>query len=115
MLCQFTHEICKYIRCPLWSERRQACRFVLCVDKLLGNEVPRPQLSGKESTILNLIAQGYSNKQIAHQLGIQESTAKNHVSNMLRKLGATSRLDALVKAAKSGILQLGNPEVTDED
>ena len=41
MICMFVREPCKYISCPLWSERFQFCRFVLAVDKVLGEEPPR--------------------------------------------------------------------------
>lgn len=115
MICHFTHEPCKYVQCGLWTERRQGCRFVLLVDKLLGTEAPPPRLTAKEWSVLSLITQGYSNKQIAHQLGIEGSTTKNHVSHMLRKLGASSRLEAVVIAAKTGMVQLGTPELRHEN
>lgn len=96
MNCCFNSEPCRYIDCPLWSERRQACRFVLTVDKILYEEKPRVQLTPKEQQILKLITQGYSNKQISVALNISYSTTKNHVSSILTKLGAKNRTEAAV-------------------
>lgn len=115
MICHFNHEPCKYVQCGLWTERRQGCRFVMLVDKLLGNEAPPPRLTAKEWNVLSLITQGYGNKQIGQQLAIEQSTTKNHVSSILRKLGASSRLQAVVIATKSGMVQLGTPELRHEN
>jgi len=96
MICMFTHEPCKYISCPLWSERHQGCRFVLAINKILEEEKSTAQLTLKEQYILDLMSQGYSNQQIsdASKLGI--STVKNHITQILRKLGAKNRVEAVV-------------------
>jgi two-component system nitrate/nitrite response regulator NarL len=56
-------------------------------------------LSPREREILQLIAQGASNKEIARALGIAETTVKIHVQHILRKLDLTSRVQAAVFAA----------------
>jgi len=64
-------------------------------------------LTPRETEILNHIAQGYLNKQIALQLGISEQTIKNHVTSILRKLNANARTEAVVVAIKQGLISLG--------
>ena len=61
-------------------------------------------LSGREVEILNLIAQGDSNKQIADKLFIAEGTVKNHVTNILSKLGVKDRAQAVIRSKNLGIL-----------
>lgn len=53
------------------------------------------QLSPRERDVFGLIVQGLTNKEIAAQLGISESTAKFHVSAILKKCGARSRVDVV--------------------
>jgi two-component system, NarL family, nitrate/nitrite response regulator NarL len=54
----------------------------------------RAQLTAREREIVSLIRRGLSNKEIARRLGIQVATVKNHVHNILDKLGVTRRADA---------------------
>lgn len=62
-------------------------------------EATRPSiLTLRETEILTLIAQGYSNKQIARDIYISESTVKNHVSSIIRKLDVNDRTQAVVMA-----------------
>ena len=63
-------------------------------------------LTPREKEILNYIAQGLLNKQIAAQLGISEQTIKNHVTSILRKLNANARTEAVVVAIKQGLISL---------
>ena len=63
-------------------------------------------LTPRETKILNYIAQGYLNKQIAFELGISEQTIKNHVTSILRKLNANARTEAVVLAIKQGLISL---------
>jgi two-component system response regulator DegU len=59
-------------------------------------------LTHREAQILNYIAEGNSNKQIAHILEISEQTIKNHVSSILRKLNANDRAHAVALAIRNG-------------
>ena len=59
-------------------------------------------LTPRETQILNHIADGNSNKQIASILGISEQTIKNHISSILRKLNANDRAHAVVLAIRHG-------------
>jgi DNA-binding NarL/FixJ family response regulator len=61
-------------------------------------------LSDRELDVLRLIADGASNKEIAAQLVIAEGTVKNHITNILGKLGVRDRTQAALKAKEMGIL-----------
>lgn len=65
-----------------------------------------PTLSKREIEVLELVARGLSNKQIAYTLEIDETTAKNHVQHILRKLGAQDRTQAATAAIQRGIIHL---------
>ena len=61
------------------------------------------QLSEREVDVLRLIANGLENAEIATELNISPRTAKNHVSNILAKLGLPSRVQAAVYAVRQGV------------
>ena len=63
-------------------------------------------LTPREKEVLRCIAQGYTNKKIAYEFDISEQTIKNHVTSILRKLNANARTDAVVIAAKQGIISI---------
>ena len=63
-------------------------------------------LTPREIEILQYIAEGYLNKQIAAELGISEQTIKNHVTSILRKLNANARTEAVVVAIKQGLISI---------
>lgn len=65
--------------------------------------VPEP-LSRREFEVLRLLAAGLTTREIAERLTISPLTARNHVANLERKLGARSRLEAVVLAAHHGLL-----------
>jgi DNA-binding NarL/FixJ family response regulator len=75
----------------------------------LSELVPEPvepvvdTLSAREMEILNLVATGASNKEIASNLVIAEGTVKNHLTNILSKLGVKDRVQAVLKAKELGI------------
>jgi DNA-binding NarL/FixJ family response regulator len=64
----------------------------------------RPQLSVREREVLDLLAEGCSNRMIARRLRLSEATVKGHVSKLLDKLGVSSRLEALVRASDAGLI-----------
>jgi two-component system, NarL family, nitrate/nitrite response regulator NarL len=64
---------------------------------------PIEQLSSRELDVLRLIANGMENAEIAEALNISPRTAKNHVSNILTKLGLPSRVQAAVYAVRQGV------------
>ena len=64
----------------------------------------RPSPSGREREVLCLLAEGPSNRAIARQLGLSEATVKGHVSRLLDKLEASSRLEAVIRASGAGLV-----------
>ncbi|MCO7229105.1 response regulator transcription factor [Halomonas sp. CnH100-B] len=62
-----------------------------------------PRLTDKQLDVLSCMSQGMSNKQIARELAIAETTVKTHVSAILRKLGASSRVHAIVMAGEEDL------------
>lgn len=66
-----------------------------------GNE---PLLTKREIDVLSLVAQGKTNRQIARDLYIADNTVKNHVRNILEKLGVHTRMEAVERASAAGVL-----------
>ena len=64
----------------------------------------QPALTNREIEILQLCSQGLTNGKIAESLVISAHTVKAHICNILKKLNANSRTQAVVIAAKNGIL-----------
>jgi DNA-binding NarL/FixJ family response regulator len=65
---------------------------------------PRAELSERELEVLRLVANGKDNAHIARELHISPKTVKNHISNILRKLGIESRIQAAVYAVRTGLV-----------
>ncbi len=63
-------------------------------------------LTPRELEVLALLAEGMSNKAIAHRLGISVHTAKFHVGALIDKLDAVGRTDAVAHAARRGVIHL---------
>jgi len=63
-------------------------------------------LSDRETEVLDLMAKGVSNKDIADQLSITQSTVKTHVTSIFQKLNVTTRTEAVTTALKRGIIHL---------
>jgi DNA-binding NarL/FixJ family response regulator len=69
----------------------------LAVPRTLGNQIaPRP-LSHRERQILSLVVRGFTNRQIADELILAESTIKTHLSSAFRKIDARSRAEAVAR------------------
>lgn len=87
------------ITTKVMTEFSRLARSVGSIDHTVKNP-----LSNREMEILQLIATGASNKEIAKRLVITEGTVKNHVTNILGKLAARDRLHAIIAAKEMGIL-----------
>jgi DNA-binding NarL/FixJ family response regulator len=70
----------------------------------LQGQAPAVRLTSRERDVLALLAEGCANKIIAERLALAETTVKGYVGNLLEKLGATSRLHAVVRASELGLL-----------
>jgi DNA-binding NarL/FixJ family response regulator len=70
-----------------------------------GQRAPGPLLdvTPRELDVLRLVAQGRTNRQIGELLFISEKTASVHVTNLLRKLGVASRVEAAALAVRTGV------------
>jgi two-component system NarL family response regulator len=83
-----------------------ATRLVERVRDAVARTVPAPStpLTPRELEILRLIVEGRENSEIAEVLVISRSTAKNHVANVLDKLGVHNRVQAAVYAVRAGLV-----------
>jgi len=69
-----------------------------------GTALQKPDFSEREQAVLALLAQGLTNRQIASQMKVQPSTVKQYISNILSKLNAQSRTEAVALALKLGLV-----------
>ena len=76
------------------------------VSRALNARIPNSDLSAREREVLNLIVRGRSNREIATELGITESTVKCHVSVILMRLNVSDRTQAVVTALRRGLAHL---------
>ncbi|BBX33850.1 two-component system, regulatory protein [Mycolicibacterium mageritense DSM 44476 = CIP 104973] len=74
------------------------------VRSLSGRTQPREQLTDRELEVLRLLATGLSNIKIGEKLFISATTAKFHVSNIMRKLDVSRRAEAVYAASKRGLI-----------
>lgn len=96
--------------------RPQLARKVLNEFRSLSGDRKKPEpatnnqmpLSVREVEVLDCVAQGYSNKEIAEALFITEQTVKNHMTSVLRKLEVSDRVQAVLYAVKHGWIQIGS-------
>ena len=72
-----------------------------------GNEVELQRLTERETEILQLLATGKSNSELAAHLFVGEGTIKTHVSSVLTKLGLRDRMQAVIFAYESGLIEPG--------
>jgi DNA-binding NarL/FixJ family response regulator len=93
---------------------REAVRKVAAGQALLQPEIAsklaesmaRPELSNRETEILQYLARGRSNKEIGQILYISEGTIKHHVKSILRKLDAIGRSEAMAIATRRGLVRV---------
>ncbi len=74
------------------------------IQKLARPAVTPEPLTGKEKEVLTLLVKGKSNKEIAGDLFVSETTVKTHVSNILRKLEVNDRTQAVIKAIETKLV-----------
>lgn len=73
-------------------------------------------LTGRELEVLQLLAQGYSNKVMARQLVVSEHTVRAHLRNIMHKLGVDNRVQAVARATREGLVSeesVSQPETGD--
>lgn len=74
--------------------------------ELVAERGPRPELTPREHEVLQLIARGLINREIAQILGISESTVRNHTIHLFAKLDVSDRTEAATFAIQRGIISL---------
>jgi two-component system NarL family response regulator len=99
MLCD---EILTAIRAVHAGQRR----IPAAVGTRLAERMSGLELSGREQQVLELVAKGKSNKEIATDLDITEATVKGHLTNILSKLGVSDRTQAVIAALRRGLVHL---------
>lgn len=75
------------------------------LDRVTGGSEPKDVLTPREQQILSLLAEGYSNKEIAERLVISPSTVYTHRSSLMEKLDLTSRHELIKYARRHGLLR----------
>ncbi|NUR57344.1 MAG: response regulator transcription factor [Catenulispora sp.] len=68
------------------------------------------KLSARQAEIMLLLAQGWSNVQIAEKLAVSDATVRSHVHQLLSRLGVRTRAQAVAVAYESGLISLLNPD-----
>jgi DNA-binding NarL/FixJ family response regulator len=86
------------------ATRRLLERFATSTAATSAAERSLDHLTERESEILRLIANGFSNSELAAHLHLSETTVKTHVSSMLRKLGVRDRVQAVIAAYDAGLV-----------
>ena len=76
------------------------------VKGLLAVDPPAPTLSPRQQEVLASLVKGFNNAEIAAQLGISRAVAKEHVENLLVKLGAANRTEAAAIALRKGLVKV---------
>ena len=81
------------------------CRQLLRHQELL--QARKPTLTGREIEVLQLVARGMTSREIGDDLYISENTVKNHIRNILDKLGLHSRNEAVLYAVRENLISIG--------
>lgn len=104
-LLKDTHadELCKAIKDAVAGQAHLAPQAARRLMHEVRSPTPSEILTERETDVLLLIAQGQSNKEIAHHLSLGEKTIKTHVSNILSKLHVQSRTQAALMAVQLGL------------
>ena len=76
------------------------------VGSAIAENLPRMDLSSREIEVLQLVAAGLRNKEIAYRISVSEATVNAHVKHVLQKLNASDRTQAVTTALKRGIIRL---------
>lgn len=103
--------ICRHTRRNLFVEAVRSVAsgrryFSGRIREMLSERQSRKELSAREMTMLHLISEGLSNKEMAAEIGVSPETVKFHVANVIEKLGARDRTHAVMLALRRGVMRL---------
>ena len=99
-----TTELVRAIRAVVRNESAFDSRSAAAMVRSLRLQPDQPALTERELKVMELLAHGLSNKDIGKQLYISETTVKFHVRNLMRKLNAATRAEAVYEASKLGLI-----------
>ena len=99
-----TTELVRAIRAVVRNESAFDSRSAAAMVRSLRVQPDQPALTERELKVMELLAHGLSNKDIGKQLYISETTVKFHVRNLMRKLNAATRAEAVYEASKLGLI-----------
>lgn len=75
------------------------------IRRLMAESPPAPELTPRQLEILNSLSRGYSNAEIARVFGVNEFTVREHVANIMEKLNASNRAEAVATALRKSLLK----------
>ncbi len=84
----------------------------IVAEELTVTELPAPLLTPRQDEVLQLLLDGYTNKEIGRMLYLSEETVKNHVSSILRSFGVTTRTQAVLAANRHGYASTGRSQLS---
>ena len=99
-----TTVLVRAIRAVVRNESAFDSRSAAAMVRSLRVQPDQPALTERELKVMELLAHGLSNKDIGKQLYISETTVKFHVRNLMRKLNAATRAEAVYEASKLGLI-----------
>lgn len=99
-----TTELVRSIRAVANDDNAFDSRSAAAMVQSLRDKPTTPALTDREHNVLRLLAHGLSNRDIGGELFISETTVKFHVRNIMRKLGVSSRAEAVYEASKMGLI-----------
>ncbi len=82
---------------------RRLMGYFASLQQAEARRAPFPELTEREREVLDLVASGLNNSQIAARLGIADKTARNHIGNIFAKLQVADRAEAIIKARDAGM------------
>ncbi|HJT57139.1 MAG TPA: response regulator transcription factor [Ktedonobacteraceae bacterium] len=105
--------LCQAIKAAAAGQVQLTPKAAARLMQVVSNPESPEALTERETDVLRLLAQGYSNKQIARNLNNTEKTIKTHVSRILSKLGVQSRTQATLYAIRIGLVSPGTMELVE--
>lgn len=107
-----SHELRRAIKAAAAGQVQLSPQAAARLIREVATSVQRHSLTDRETDVLRLLAQGRSNKEIAHSLNIGEQTVKTHVAHILSKLDMSSRTQAALYAIQIGLVSADSPDQT---
>ena len=87
-------------------DRSELAEAVITLPPARRTEPVIESLTTREQDVLALVADGLSNREVAHQLAISEHTVKFHLASIFGKLGVSTRTEAVQKGVRLGVIQI---------